>query len=511
LKKSAFKIRIMSLNLARRSIHSVSWNIAANIAKIAVLFVRSILLARLLPVETFGVYALATSIVGLLGILPDFGLGDAFLHRTAATADEDEAAAVHFTLKGQLTLIWAVGMTTATLMFSSGEMRLALLVLTVSAAGLHLTGTPRLILMRRVEHRRLAIIEIINAIVTTILAVALAWRGETIIALLATDVATLAITAFGLYVWRPVWRPRLALSSSIVRYYIRFGSRGLAANLLAEAVDNVDDIWTGAFLGQMPLGYYSRAFTFATYPRRLLATPLYTVAGGTYAELKGNRLRLSQAFFRVNALLLRSGTLVGGLLILVAPEFIRIFLGDKWLPMLDAFRLMLVFALLDPLRMTISRLFVAVGRPELIVQSRLLQLGILLLGLFIWGQTLGIAGVALVVDVTLLVGLTMLFWMARSYVDYSLRRLFLVPFLALAIGLLLSAISQQFVELLLYTVNPVSDRMNAFSKSFSFVLGYVSILLAFEWRELLAMFKQIKSPAQGSLPARDSELNGIGF
>jgi O-antigen/teichoic acid export membrane protein len=242
-----------------------------------------------------------------------------------------------------------------------------------------------------------------------------------------------------------------------------------------------------------------------------LATPIYTVAGGTYAELKGNRLRLSQAFFHVNALLLRSGALVGGLLILVAPEFIRIFLGEKWLPMLDAFRLMLVFALLDPLRMTISRLFVAVGRPELIVQSRLLQLGILLLGLLIWGQTLGIAGVALVVDVTLIVGLTLLLWMARSYVDYSARRLFLVPFLALATGLLLSAISQPFVELLLHPADPLADWINGFSKSFSFVLGYVSILLAFEWRELLAMFQQIKSPAQGSLPATDSELNGIGF
>ena len=83
------------MSLAQRAVAAVSWNLGTNLLKIAVLLARAILLARLLPVETFGVYALATAIVTLSGILPQWGMGSAFLHRAPQTADEDHAAAVH--------------------------------------------------------------------------------------------------------------------------------------------------------------------------------------------------------------------------------------------------------------------------------------------------------------------------------------------------------------------------------------------------------------------------------
>ena len=80
------------MSLAERTVASVSWNIGANLIKIGVLFARSVLLARLLPIEAFGVYTLATSIVTFSGILPNFGMGGAFLpvsytHLTLPTSD----------------------------------------------------------------------------------------------------------------------------------------------------------------------------------------------------------------------------------------------------------------------------------------------------------------------------------------------------------------------------------------------------------------------------------------
>lgn len=295
------------MNLAERSVTSVAWNFFANLLKIAILLGRSIWLARLLPVETFGVYALASSIVTFSGILPMFGLGSAFLHRVDETANEQQAAAVHFTLRLILTATWAAVLIAAALLFTSAELRLALIVLTLAFAGLYLTDTPKIILTRRVDHRRLALLDLLTAVATTLAALALAYRGFGLIALLATDVVTLALAVAILYLWQPVFRPRLLWLRDTVRYYLRYGGRAMVGSVLSEALDHVDDIWVGAFLGNQALGFYSRAYTFATYPRRLIAFPVNMVAGGTYAELKGERLRLSQAFFRTNALLVRSG------------------------------------------------------------------------------------------------------------------------------------------------------------------------------------------------------------
>jgi O-antigen/teichoic acid export membrane protein len=467
--------------LAQRSVTSVGWNVVANSAKIVVGFVRSVLLARMLPVEVFGIYALASSVVALTGALPSFGMGGAFIHRAPETADEDQAAAIHFTLKLIFSSVWAVVLMAAALFFTGGQDRLALLVLAFTGYGGQLAQTPQLILTRRVMHRRLALMQFLRTVFAALVAVGLAWRGATLWALLSTDVVALVLTVSALFIWRPVWRPRLAWSAPTVRYYLRFGSRGFVAVLLLRALDRVDDIWAGLFLGKTPLSFYSRAYRFATYPRSILSEPINAVAGGTYAELKEDRPRLSRAFFRVNAFLVRSGFLLAGWLALIAPEFVRLLLGAKWLPMVDAFRLMLVFTLLDPIKVTVGKLFLAVGKPEQLVRARSVQLVVLLAGLFLLGLPYGIEGVALAVNIMLVVGMAILLRGAKAHVDLSLRGLFGVPGVALLAGLALG----RGVSLLAGADS--SDWRAAAVKSFVFLFVYAVVLLALEYRRTLDM------------------------
>lgn len=473
------------MSIARRTITSVAWNSVANVTRVVVLFVRSVMLARLLPVEVFGVYTGAGAVVGLTVVAAAFGMGGAFLHRAPETEDEEQAAAVHFTLKLIFTLVWATLLTAGTLLFARGQNRTALLLLIATTAGIQLAQTPQLILTRRVVHRRLALIQMLNVLLTTLVAVGLAWQGITLWALLATDLVTMALTITALYVWRPVWRPRLAWSSEVVRYFLRFGSRNFVAVALLNALDRADDLWTRFYLGATPLGYYSRAYTFATYPRRLLAAPINMVAGGTYAELQDDRRRLSQAFFRTNAFLVRSGFFLAGLLALVAPEFIRLVLGAKWLPMLDAFRLMLVFTLLDPIKATVANLFIVVGRPEQVVRARGVQLVVLVIGLFLLGPLWGITGVALAVDGMLIVGMAILLWQARAIVDFSLPKLFGPP----AIGLIGLVLARWAINL---PGIPDSDWGTAGVKLTVFSLIYAGALILLEYKQIRSMFTIVR-------------------
>jgi O-antigen/teichoic acid export membrane protein len=361
----------------------------------------------------------------------------AFLHRAPETEDEEQAAAVYFSLQLLFAAIWTALLLTCTFMFARGPDRTALVIITLTQGGVLVANIPRAILVRRVAHRRLALLQISDVVLSAGIALFLAWRGVGLWALLTTNVITLATNVFFLYIWRPVWRPRLAWAPQTARYFLRFGSRNTVASALLQALNHVDDLWTGSYLGKAQLGHYSRAYTFATYPRTILAASINKVAGGTYAELKENRRRLSQAFFRANAFLVRGGFFLAGILALVAPEFIHLVIGDKWLPMLQAFRLMLVFTMLDPIKVTVAELFVAVGRPEQVIQARIVQLVALVTGLSVLGPTFGISGVALAVDLMLVIGIAILLWQARIYVNISLIRLFAVPTLALVLGLAL--------------------------------------------------------------------------
>jgi O-antigen/teichoic acid export membrane protein len=216
----------------------------------------------------------------------------------------------------------------------------------------------------------------------------------------------------------------------------------------------------------------------------VLAAPIGAVSIGTYAELKEDRRRLSQAFFRTNAFLVRSGFFLAGLLALIAPEFIRILLTEKWLPMLEAFRLMLVFTLFDPMKTAIANLFVAVGRPEQVVRIRLVQLAVMVIGLLVLTPLWGIAGVALAVDAMLIVGIALLLWRARTYVDYSPRRMFLAPSVALFVGISMSLAAMAMPDL------PGSDWWTGAVKASVFVVGYFTVLVFWE-RDQLALFASI--------------------
>ncbi|MBW2094694.1 MAG: oligosaccharide flippase family protein, partial [Deltaproteobacteria bacterium] len=339
----------------------------------------------------------------------------------------EETAAAHFTLKVIFAAIWALMLVGGTCLFTIGPLRVALLFLTATSFCMQLVQTPRLILVRRVTHRRLAVVQITNTVFITLIPLGLAFRGVELWALLATNLIELLLTVFAFYIYHPVWIPRLTWSSDIVRYFLRFGSRNVWSILLLKALDRVDDLWTGYFLGKAELGLYSRAYRFATYPRQALAVPINSVASGVYAELKGDRLHLSQAFFRINATLVRTGFCFAGILMLVGPEFIGIVLGPKWLPMLNTFRLMLIFTLFDPIKTTVDRVFIAVGKPEILVKTKLIQLGVLIVGLFTLGAYFHIAGVAVAVNVMLVAGMVVLLWQAKAYVDYSALKLFAFP------------------------------------------------------------------------------------
>jgi O-antigen/teichoic acid export membrane protein len=472
------------MSLSQRSVRSVKWNSLASLIGLPLGFIQTVLLARLLPVEYFGVVAAVNSIIGLSGTVFEFGLSNAYVHRASETQDEEHATAVFFTLRLVFDSAWAVFLLVFGWFTLTGTRQWVLIFLVVTGYLYRLTSVPQALLLRRVQHRRLAVFSIAVNLSVAVASIAIAWFTHSIWALLVSSIITLVLGMTGFYLWKPVWKPKLAWDGKTVRYFLSFGSQNLANNILDGALDYSDNLWTGYYLGDLSLGYYSRAFRFAIYPRMLLATPINTVAVGTFAELKFDRLRLSKAFFRISVFLTRLGFLIAGLLSVIAPQFIVLFLGEKWLPMLTAFRLMLLYSLLDPIRVITSSVMIAVGKPQKVSQVRMLQLLTLGIGLFTLGFTYKIAGVALSMDLMVLVGVLLSLWIVRDYVDFSVLRLFAPPVLALFAGFGLNALVMTFLN------TSSSQWLVLIVKSLAFCTGYLVLLFALEGKALYQSFIQ---------------------
>jgi PST family polysaccharide transporter len=281
---------------------------------------------------------------------------------------------------------------------------------------------------------RLAVVDVLASGIMTIVAPYLAWKGWGVWALVAEHVSGLGTRFF--LTWAPfrMWRPRFGWNRAVTRTLWKFGKPTWAYSNLNHLLDTFDDFWVGSALGGFSLGFYSKAYDFARYPRRVFANPLVTVFTPIFARLQDDRERLSRAFYRSAHFIWRTGLLIAGLFSLAMPEFIAFVIGEKWLPMLLAFRLLIIYVALDPIRMLVGNLLFVVAPPESLRNAAIVQVAFFFPAVIVGARFGGIEGVALAANGMLLIGIWRLYRPLRKVVDFSLKRLVVWPAVAFTVA-----------------------------------------------------------------------------
>lgn len=423
-------------SIATDALKGSVFSIAASLITLVAGFTRSILLARWVAPEHFGVVALGLFYVNLAARLRGFDFGRALIHRQD---NSEQVLRTYFTLSVGTLLLSLVLLIGAIPLLSVAYPATPVLTGVVAAlAGVDLvkglSHIQETLLSKDLAFRELASIDVAASIAMTVIAPWLAWQGWGAWALVAEQASGILVRfTMTWLVFRP-WRPCIAWHRDTARWFWGYGKPVWGATNLGYLLDRFDDFWIGTALGKIPLGYYSRAYEFAHYPRRVVANPLVGVFAPVFAQLQTDRKRLSQAFYRAAHVILRSGLLISGAFALIMPEFIRLVIGEQWLPMLLTFRLMLVYTILDALAMLGENLLLAVGIPQILQRSRLVQVAVCIPAVIVGAYLWGINGVALAADGVLIVGVCVLYPRIREVVDFSLVRLGFWPLVALGVS-----------------------------------------------------------------------------
>jgi O-antigen/teichoic acid export membrane protein len=276
----------------------------------------------------------------------------------------------------------------------------------------------------------------------------------------------------------------LRFNKQLARDFLNFGKYVFANRQLDLLLDQFDDFWSASTLGSNAGGYYSKAYEFARYPRRIIARPLQPVFLSAYARLQSDRKNLSKAYFRLNSLVVRIGFMLTIILFLIAPEFIELFLTSKWLPMVTTFRLMLIYSLLDPLIVTAGNLTTALGKPQIFTRVKVIQLVLFIPLVITLAALWNIEGVAIAANIMLLAGIIMIFRYVRSYVDFSLRKMFGYPIIALILGGIAGWVIGNYIA----STNMILILL---AKAVTSGFIYLLILLIFEHQEYRTNIKMI--------------------
>jgi O-antigen/teichoic acid export membrane protein len=197
--------------------------------------------------------------------------------------------------------------------------------------------------------------------------------------------------------------PRLVFRPREVFDYVRFGMRTAASQILFRLYTSVDAPIVLYAFGKQAAGIYSAALFIVLEPVKTISNVVIDVAFPTFARLRDDRKGLVAQFIQFTRLNLIAVLPFVVLILLVIPEYLRIFYSKKWQPdelalCADAARVLCLVGTLRALGFVGPPLLDGIGRPELtlryMVVATIAVPGSFLAGAHLLGDRFGLLSVA---------------------------------------------------------------------------------------------------------------------
>jgi len=319
---------------------SVLFSVADRYGTVGLSLIGTLVLARLLSPKDFGIYSVAVSVVTLVGVVRDFGVGN-FLLQTRDMSDVVIRTA--FTLSLPLSAICAGLLVAASGWIASFYAEPAFSGLVpLLAAGFLLVpfGMPSTsLLQREMEFGKLAAANLSYAAVSLIASVVLAVLGFGYMSFAwASLLASLARIAASL-AWQPcfwAFRPAMARWREIAV----FGGYASATAITNVIHDSLPQLIIGRMLGMGAVGILGRAGTVCQLPDRLFTSALQPVLLPSLAEQARSTGDLKSGYLTAITYMTALQWPVLLCLTILANPAVRLLLGDQWMETVPLVRIM---------------------------------------------------------------------------------------------------------------------------------------------------------------------------
>jgi O-antigen/teichoic acid export membrane protein len=356
----------------------------------------TLVVARLLVPDDYGMMTTGAVFVGLADTLAGAGVGKALIQRKKLS-DADLAQCFSLSLILAATLyagLFALAPLAAAFLakpdFTPFLRVLALLLLLVP-----ICSVTNAQLERDLQLGKQSVIQVGAALVQAVLVLSLASAGLGYWALATGALLTRCIEVGSLW-YLAGWRPRVVLPDGEAVELLRYGIHVSSGALLWFVYTNADFAVVGALLGTSMLGYYSLAFQLVSLPVEKLSATINQVMFAVFCKIQDDRARVRNWYLRLTILMTFVGapTLAG--LALVAEDGIPLLLGERWRDAVLPFRLLCPVGVLMMASAGLHQVFGALGRPDLTMKYSAASAVLFPASFLLMGSAYGLVGVCIV-------------------------------------------------------------------------------------------------------------------
>jgi lipopolysaccharide exporter len=383
--------------LGTRAAKGLLWSAVSMGANKFVAFASTVVLARLLDPNDFGVFAAALTLMLYLEVALDLGISAAVVYEQeeGLTARLDTAFTTNILFAAALTLV-GIGIAPELARFLSVPGDTA--IFRVMSFYLLIRGLGQVntaVLRRDLNFRRLAIVEISGAAARASVSVAFAAMGYGVWSIVwGFLIGELTSTLAAWFVVR--FRPHLRIDTKAAKSMLRFGVGVVVLDILNELALNSDYLVVANRLGATALGFYTLAYRL---PELLVNNAFWVfsrVAFPVYSKGRtAGRDAMRDTMLRALRLATLFGFAVGTGLAIVSRDAIIVLFSNKWNDAITPMAVISLSVALGSIGFASGDIFPAMGRPGMLVKINAPLTAIRIVG-FIFAAQYGIVAVALV-------------------------------------------------------------------------------------------------------------------
>ncbi len=324
----------------------------------------TVILARLLSPQEFGLLAMVLAITGFFVIFKDMGLSDATIQSEKISHDQVSTLFWLNVSCGILIFITAAVISPVVAWFyKEPQLVLVTIISSVSFIFAGFSAQHLALLKRSMSFSRVAVVEIVAASGSVLAGIAMAFLGFGLWALVARTLLMAFLNMVGLWTFCK-WRPGLPKRKSGVKSFVRFGANTTGFYLINYFARNFDKILVGWFAGPVILGFYHKAFHLFVLPVSQFSIPLQGVAVSSLTKLRSEPLKYKHFFLRALGLMAFMGMPLSTYLAAMGEGIILLLLGPAWVGAVDIFAAFALGAGMQIMYAAQGWLHVSLGRAD---------------------------------------------------------------------------------------------------------------------------------------------------
>lgn len=407
LKAKLFNLLKTDGSLSQRVTRGGIWIFSSYLFSKTLSFIRTIILARLLAPSDFGLMGIALVATGAMEVFTETGITPALIQRKEVSKDVLNTAWIMSICRGIIFFI-LLYLLSPFIAYFYNNIRLEPLLKVIAFAFLF-SGFQNIgivLLDKELNFKKKAVFTLTTDISNIIFSVIFAFALRNVWALIIGHIAgslTGLIVSYNIQTFKPSFKFDIRITKEL----FQFGKHIFGAGIFMFFVTQGDNAVVGKVLGIEPLGFYALAYNLSILPVTAVTYLISQVSIPAYSKVQDEITRLNRGYLKVLRFTsFLAAPLAAGLFIL-APEFIRIVYGSKWIPMVSVLQVLCFLGFFRSIAATMGPVFLAVGKPKVIHKIKFYEFIFMAAVIYPFVKKYGIVGAGIAVTLVYLLSLTL--------------------------------------------------------------------------------------------------------